>query len=29
MNSDLDVLVDGSTNYLGADILYTDGFDGE
>ena len=27
MNSDLDTLVDGSTNYLGADILYTDGFD--
>ena len=28
MNSDSDILVDGSTNYLGADILYTDGFDG-
>lgn len=27
MNSDLDILIDGSTNYLGADILYTDGFD--
>jgi hypothetical protein len=28
MNSDFDILIDGSTNYLGADILYTDGFDG-
>jgi len=28
MNSGSDTLVDGSTNYLGADILYTDGFDG-
>jgi len=28
MNSDSDTLVDASTNYLGADILYTDGFDG-
>jgi hypothetical protein len=28
MNSNLDTLVDSSTNYLGADILYTDGFDG-
>ena len=28
MNADMDTLVDGSSNYLGADILYTDGFDG-
>ena len=27
-NDDLDILIDGSSNYLGADILYTDGFDG-
>ncbi|MBC8312603.1 MAG: hypothetical protein H8E72_09880 [Candidatus Marinimicrobia bacterium] len=27
-NTDSDTLVDGSANYLGADIRYTDGFDG-